>query len=61
MTYFEKLLFCGGGNLVGVELVYIQYNRSDNQVLFCFILISRMASLDTVFLCFVGQEIWLCS
>ena len=40
-----------------VELVYMKYNISDNQALFwCFVLIIlRMASLDTLFLCFVGH------
>ena len=51
MTHFEKLLFCSGDNLVTVELVYMQYNISDSQVLFCFVLILTVASLDTLFLC----------
>ena len=50
MTHFKKLSFCSGGNLVTVELVYMQYNISDSQALFsCFVLILRMASLDTLF------------
>ena len=61
MTHFKKLLICSGGNLVTVELVYMQYNISDSQALFCFVLILRMASLDTLFLCSVGQQAWLCS
>ena len=47
---------------VRVELVCMQYNISDSQALFwCFVLIIlRMASLDTIFLCSVGQQarIW---
>ena len=48
MTRFKKLSFCSGGDLVTVELVYMQYNINDSQALFsCFILILRMTSLDT--------------
>ena len=61
MTHFEKLSCCSGGNLVRVKLVYMQYNISDSQALFCFVLILRMASLDTLFLCSVEQQAWLCS
>ena len=60
MTHFEKLSFCGGGNLVRVELVYMQYKISDSQVLFYFVLILKTDSLDTLFLCSVGQQAWLC-
>ena len=50
MTHFKKLSFCNGGNLVTVELVYMQYNINDTQALFlCFVLILTMASLDTLF------------
>ena len=49
MTHFEKLLFCSGDNLVTVELVYMQYNISDSQALFCFALILRMASQTPCF------------
>ena len=44
-----------------VDLVYMQYNISDSQALFqCFVLIIlRMASLGTLFLHFVGQQVWL--
>ena len=59
MTHYKKLLFYSGGKLVRVELVYMQYNLSDR--LFCFVLILRMASLDTFFLCSVGQQAWICS
>ena len=38
MTHFQKLSFCSGGNLVRVKLVYMRYNISDNQALFCFVL-----------------------
>ena len=61
MRHFEKLLFWSGGNLVRVELVYMQFNISDSQALFCFVLILRMASLDTLFLCYVGQQALFCS
>ena len=46
-----------------VELVYMQYNISDSQVLFwCFVLIIlRVASLGTLFLCSVVQQAWLSS
>ena len=46
-----------------VELVYMQYNKSDSQALFwCSVLIVlEMASLDTLFLCSAGQQVWLCS
>ena len=48
--------------LVTAELVYMQYNISDSQTLFRFVLITlRMASLDTLFLCSVEQQAWLCS
>ena len=56
MTHFEKLLLYSGGNLVRVELVCMQYNLRGSQALFCFVLILRMASLDTLFLCSVGQQ-----
>ena len=50
MIHFKKLSFCSGGNLVTAELVYMQYNISGSQALFsCFVLILRMASLDTLF------------
>ena len=44
-------------------LVYMQYDIRDSQALFwCFVLvILRMASLDTLFFCSVGQQAWLCS
>ena len=61
MTHFKKLLICSGGNLVTVELVYMQYNISDSQALFCFVLILRMANLDTLFFGSVEQQAWLCS
>ena len=61
MSHFKKLLFCTGGNLVGVEPVYMQYDISDSQALLCFLLILRMVSLNTLFLCSVGQQAWLCS
>ena len=61
MTNFEKLSFCSRGNIVRVELVYMQYNVSDSQALFwCFLLILRMDSLDTFLLCSLGQQAWLC-
>ena len=42
------------------ELVYMQHNIRDSQSLFCFVLnILRMAGLDTLFLCSVGQQAWL--
>ena len=46
-----------------VELVYMQYNISDSQALFWYfvLIILKMASLDTLLLYSVGQEIWLCS
>ena len=44
------------------EKFYMQCNISDSQALFwCFaLIILRMATLDTLFLCFVGQQAWLC-
>ena len=44
-------------------LVYMQCNIRDSQALFwCFVLvILRMASLDTLFFCSLGQQAWLCS
>ena len=39
----------------------MQHNIIDNQDLFCFVLILRMASRDTLFLFSVEQEAWLCS
>ena len=61
MTHFEKLSCYSGGNLVRGKLVYMQYNISDSQALFCFVLILRMASLNTLFLCYVGQQALFCS
>ena len=62
MAHLEKLSFFSGGNLVRVELVCMQYNISDSQALFCFVFVLRMASIDILFLCSVGQEkTWLCS
>ena len=47
---------------VRVELVYIQYNISDNKAFFwCFLLVLIMASQDTLFLCSGGQQASLCS
>ena len=58
ITHFEMLLFSSGGNLVRVELVYMQHlqYKCDSQALFCFVLILRMTSLDTLFLCSMGQQ-----
>ena len=40
-----------------VRVVYMQYNTSDSQPLFwCFVLIILKPSLDTSFLCSVGQQ-----
>ena len=41
----------------------MQYNISDSEILFsCFVLITlKMASLDALFLCSVGQQAWLYS
>ena len=62
MTHFKKLSFCSGGNLVTVELVYMQYNISDSQALFsCFVLILRMASLDTLFCGTVSLALYVLS
>ena len=37
-------------------------NTSDRQALFCsVIIILKMVSLDTLFLCFTGQQAWPCS
>ena len=45
---------------VRVELVDMQYNISDSQALFCFVLmILRMDILDALFLCSVEQQAWL--
>ena len=44
-------------------IVYMQDNISDSQALFwcSLLIILEMASLDTLFLCFAEQQVWLCS
>ena len=46
-----------------VELVYMQYNISDNQTLiWCSVLvILRVTNLATLFLCYMGNQGWICS
>ena len=46
-----------------IELVYMQYNIKGNQALFsCSDIITlKMAGLDILFLCSVGQQARLCS
>ena len=39
----------------------VQYKQQPGSVLMFFLIILRMANLDTLFLCSVGQQAWLCS
>ena len=45
----------------GTSLHAVQYKRQPGSVLLFWLIILEMASLDTLFLCTVGQQAWLSS